>query len=71
MEVWAENVPAFDLFVAVRTQWRVGMAGPSGLDYAGVRACMDLLGTPEGERPRLFADLQVMEAAALEHFRSN
>lgn len=64
-------MPAFDLFVAVRTQWRYGLAGPTGLDYASVRALMDLALPPDADRRRLLADLQVMEAAALEHFRSS
>lgn len=62
-------MPAFELFVAVRTQWRNGFAGATGLDYAGVRAYMDLALPIDCDRRRLLEDLQVMEAAVLEHFR--
>lgn len=62
-------MPAFELFVAVRTQWRHGMAGPTGLDYASVCAYMALTLPTDCDRPRLLEDLQVMEAAVLQHFR--
>lgn len=59
VELWPENVASVDLFLAIETQWhRAGMDGsPTGLDYAGVAAAMQLRGDP----PRLFDDLQVME----------
>lgn len=47
-EVYAVNVPAFELWSRMATQWRVaGMGGEIGLDYAvafGImdRMCMDL-----------------------------
>lgn len=67
-EVWPENWPSFALFCAVQTQWRVGgMGGATGLDYPAVFATLDRLHrdkTPE-RRDELFADIQVMEAAAL------
>lgn len=65
-EIWPENLPAFDLFSSVLTQWRVGMAGPTGLDYAALPAVMDMLGCTN--RRELFADLQVMESEALRCF---
>jgi hypothetical protein len=65
--VWQENVAAVTAFLAVSTQWRV-VAGASGLlctglDYAGARAGIEALGIEI--TPRLWGDVQVIEAGAL------
>jgi hypothetical protein len=52
-----------DLYAAVQTQWRVGMAGATGLDYAGVETAARLRGTPLD--PDTFDALQLCERAAL------
>lgn len=49
----------------MRTQWRIGMCGPTGLDYQALFALIDFRGVSPDARPQLFDDLQVMEAAAL------
>ena len=67
--VWRENVMAVNLYLAVGTQWRVGgMGSATGLDYPAVFATMDRLlrGETQERKDALFADLQVMERAALE-----
>jgi len=67
--VWPENWPVIRLFTAVQTQWRMsGMGGPTGLDYPAVFATMDRLLRNETQERKdaLFADLQVVERAALE-----
>ena len=63
VELWQENVPAVLLYLACETQWRyAGMSGvPTGLDYAGVRAVMDLQAVPSDAHPALFQDLQALE----------
>lgn len=33
VEVWPENWPAVEMLIALGTQWRVSMGGPTGLDY--------------------------------------
>lgn len=65
-EVWAENWGVLELFLACATQWRVdGMSGTVlGLDYPGVEALLRLRRVRD--RAAVFADLQVMERAALE-----
>lgn len=66
--LWPENEPAWQLWLAVQTQWRhAGMAGlRTGLDYAGVQVVIQRSGTRRRLWGRRFAELQVMERAALE-----
>ena len=64
-ELWQCNVAAINLMACMQTQWRVGMAGPTGLDYAALPAVMDLQGVPAADRRALFDDLRVCEGAAL------
>lgn len=64
-ECWPENWPVFEVLLACRTQWRISMGGPTGLDYIAVFGVMDRLGVPPDEQRTLMLDLQVMEAAAL------
>jgi hypothetical protein len=58
---------AVETFLAVDTQWRCVFAGSRmifiGLDYAGVRSALGLRRTRL--TPAGFADLQLMERAAL------
>lgn len=65
-EVWPENIDALNVFMRLQTQWRTGPAGPTGLDYAGVRAGLAMM------RARIdFVDLQMMESAALAAMRAD
>lgn len=65
IDVWPDNLPALNVFVAMATQWRTGMGGPVGLDYAALPAVFRLIGTPRAAWPGIFDDLRVMEAEAL------
>lgn len=51
------------LFLALGTQWRVGMAGVTGLDYGAVRETAAMLELQT--RPQLFMDLRTMEGECL------
>jgi hypothetical protein len=66
-EVMPANWAAVIAFLACETQWRVavGFGGPYwlGLDYAGVDVVLRRTGSKAD-----FADLQAMEAAALDVF---
>ena len=64
--LWPDNRPAWELWLCLGTQWRVGMAGATGLDYSAVAAVMHMQGTPRKERSELLALLRVMEAEVLE-----
>lgn len=63
--LWPENARAWGLWLRLQTQWRVGFDGKTGLDYAGVRACLDLCRIPRRLRARLFDLVHAMELAAL------
>lgn len=71
MEVWPENWPAWSLFCQVSTQWRVGMSGPTGLDYSAVYPLLDRAAKDQQEWDEMFSDIQVMEGAALKQMSEN
>jgi hypothetical protein len=72
-EVWEENWPAFLLFEGLATQWKItaGMGGAlwTGLDYQAAEVLIRMR-IPEADRIKVFADVQVMERAALEVLNS-
>ena len=67
-EVWSVNWDSLTAFLACETQWRAAatMAGLFwlGLDYAAVDVVLRRLAAPDA----VFADLRVMERAALAAF---
>ncbi|GAB7082285.1 DUF1799 domain-containing protein [Megalodesulfovibrio paquesii] len=65
VDVYPDNWPALWIFKDLATQWRVGLAGATGLDYAALPAVLDLRGVPQAERADLFDCLQVLEAETL------
>jgi hypothetical protein len=65
--IWPENLPAVQIFMAMGTQWRIGMSGATGLDYSVLPAVFELYGITD--RKQAFNDLRVMESAALEVMR--
>ncbi|WP_085025595.1 DUF1799 domain-containing protein [Ensifer aridi] len=64
-QIMPANWPSFTAFLACSTQWRVvaSMAGLGwlGLDYVACKLVLDDMNAPPGA----FADLHVMEKAAL------
>jgi hypothetical protein len=68
-EVWPENMASYQLFRQLGTQWRIGMSGPTGLVYEAVFDMLDRKGYDEGKWWQMFADIQVMENAALKAMR--
>ena len=64
--VWPDNAKSVDLLIAMSTQWRVGgMGAATGLDYSALPEIWRRLKVPPAQRDELFADLQLMERAAL------
>lgn len=66
--LWPCNVLAWAHWQAVQTQWRVGMGGATGLDYAGVRAYLDECALPPQERADAWAGIRAAERGALDGF---
>lgn len=60
---------AWCLWLEVQTQWRVGMGGATGLDYAGVSALLQARGYRAGSRSKslrtMLDDIRACEAGAL------
>lgn len=66
VEVWPDAWPAFELFEALTTQWRIGGMGvATGLDYAAIPAAAAMLGIKRHDLVGVFPDLRIMEHEAL------
>ncbi|MFK0033032.1 DUF1799 domain-containing protein [Pseudomonas monteilii] len=65
VEVWPDAWPAFCLFEALGTQWRLGPGGPSGLDYTAIPGAAKILGLKRRQLSEAFHDVRVMENEAL------
>ncbi|HAT50745.1 MAG: DUF1799 domain-containing protein [Nitrospirae bacterium] len=61
--VWPENESVLRLFLRLQTAWR-----DTGLDYPSVRVVMESLGRWPDDA--CFADIQAMEYAVLDEWRS-
>jgi hypothetical protein len=59
------------VFVAASTQWRVGVAGPTGLDYGALAEVMRMMAVPRRDWFDVFDGIRIMESAALEVMRKN
>lgn len=66
-EVWAENWAAHQVFVALQTQWRVGLSGVTGLDYTALKTVMDIHGVED--QKQMLEDIGIMEIAAIKIIR--
>jgi hypothetical protein len=67
VEVWEENWQSVSFFLDYcATQWRTGMGGATGLDYTAVIASLRTLRIGRERFDEVFADVRVMESAALE-----
>lgn len=63
VSVWPCMADAVALFFAMGTQWRVGPAGVTGLDYAALKPCADALEIKM--TPATMCDVRELEAEAL------
>ncbi|MNP75580.1 hypothetical protein D3C76_1726580 [compost metagenome] len=64
--VWPDAWPAFSLFEAMGTQWRLGPGGPSGLDYGAIPSTAKMIGLKRRKLVEIFPDLRIMEHEPLE-----
>ncbi|CAB3922246.1 DUF1799 domain-containing protein [Achromobacter deleyi] len=65
IDLWPENVMPKDVFEAMGSQWRIGFAGPTGLDYGALTGVMRILRVPPDDEIDVFDAVRVMEGAAL------
>jgi hypothetical protein len=66
--VWPEHWEAFRLFVAMSTQWNVGMNGPTGLRYESIPTVLRLRAIPRADWLLIFEQMRTMESEALKYF---
>jgi hypothetical protein len=71
IDLWPCLAPAFALYRAMQTQWRMGFSGPTGLDYNALPVVEQRLGISPDDAAELFGDVQAMEAAALLHLSTS
>jgi hypothetical protein len=64
-EIWPDQEVPLRLFCSLLTQWRMGAAGPVGLDYGVLPTVERRLGITPEQADAAFSDLQVMEDEAL------
>jgi hypothetical protein len=69
VDVLPGNEPVYGLFAKLDTQWRVGMNGPTGLDYNVAYHMMDRMRLTPDEYADMESDLRTMEVAALKEMR--
>lgn len=69
VDVWDENWDVLHLFRQYSTQWRVGAAGPIGLDFNVIHHALDRKGVKGDEYDEFIADMRIIEAAALRKIR--
>jgi hypothetical protein len=62
-------VASVNVMIAMSTQWRIGMNGPTGLDYNALPAVMRMAGVPAKDRAEVFDDIRIMEDVALQTIR--
>ena len=71
VEIWPNNVRAYNTFYGLRKQWNIApMGGPTGLNFLVAYNRMDRMGLTTEEYNQLDEDLQVMEDAALQAMRT-
>lgn len=71
VDIWPENLPAFNLLAGLGNQWHTDANGPTGIRYSVAYHRMDRMGLTPEQYNELDADLQVMERAALEQMRED
>lgn len=65
VEIWPENELPFKVFNEVSSQWRVGVNGPTALDWNIAFRIMDLMGVKSKKQLEVIRAIKVMESSAL------
>lgn len=69
--VFPDNWSIVQCFISLRTQWRVGMNGATGLDYNVLPMIFRLHRIPSKAQRKVLSGLQIMEAETLEVLRES
>lgn len=70
-EAWPDIMPAIAVLDRMATQWTVGPSRrPIGLRYEALAHVMTWCGVPADEQAHVWADVQTMELAQLDHWDS-
>lgn len=67
--VYPDNAQTVGIFSDMMTQWRMGPAGATGLDYNALPVVLMIRAVTDDERQDVFDGLRVMEMAALKSIR--
>ncbi|MQA39037.1 DUF1799 domain-containing protein [Rugamonas aquatica] len=65
VDVLPDNEPVFLLFEEMATQWRMGMNGPTGLDYNVMYHKMSRMSLSDENYRLMELDIRVLESHAL------
>jgi Phage related hypothetical protein (DUF1799) len=63
--VWPDNFAAVNAFISLTTQWRVGFAGATGLDYGALIPVFRMTKIPRADWSDIFESIRVLEDATL------
>ena len=66
-EVLPENWEAVKVFLSASSQWFIGFAGPTGLNYQSIDFLFKIYSIKN--RKAIFEDIQIIEGAALKEMR--
>ena len=67
--LWPDALPVWMLWLGLRTQWRVGMGGATGLDYTAVLADLrEQIPDDAAERRQTYLDIKAMESVTLQEW---
>ncbi|MFA9950834.1 DUF1799 domain-containing protein [Dentiradicibacter hellwigii] len=62
IELWPENALPMQVFMAMQTQWRIGMGGATGLDYSALRSLRIVLTSPKNGAPSVLRGCKLSSA---------
>ncbi len=65
-EVWPDNWPVLDVFLALNTQWQMSDAGAVGLRYEVLPFVFDTYRVKKKDRADMLHDLKTCERTALD-----
>jgi hypothetical protein len=63
--LWPEHVEPYMLFASLRSQFRHGFNGPTGMDYGAVLAHMHAVRIPKRKFDAMYEAVRIMEQGAL------